>query len=244
MPTSDTLRALRAALAVVLATSAPAIAEDNDWQFRVTPYVWVPSLHMDTTLGNGLATSSETEVLEILDFALLLTGEARKGDWGLLAEFNYLDLSNDFSFAGSIVQGESDLQGIMGGLAVAYRFAGDEAANADLFGGFRIWSLDAKADFRILPSVSRSTTFVDPIIGVRGSYDVTDEIFLTGLAEIGGFGAGSDLQWEVIARVGYQFNDMLAAGIGYRHLALQVDRDQVDIDAALTGPFLALDVTF
>lgn len=228
----------------LLPSSSLAQDQQDEWQFRLTPYAWVPSLNLDATIGAGPAASSDTALLDILDFAFLSSGEARKGRWGLIAEFNYLALSDEFSFVGGLVRGESELKGIMGGAALAYRFVGDETAGLDAFGGFRIWSLEATADFRILPTVSRKTTFVDPIIGLRGTYDLTPDWFVTGLVEVGGFGAGSDFQWETVGRVAYRFNDSLSAGLGYRHLALQVDRGGLDLDAAISGPFLALDINF
>ena len=219
-------------------------AQDGDWKFRLTPYGWVPSLSLDTTIGTSPTANSDTALLDVLDFAFLLTGEARKGDWGVIGEFNYLALSDEFSFAGGLFRGESKLKGSMGGAAVAYRFAGDERASVDVFGGFRIWSLEATADFQTLPTVSRKTTFIDPIVGLRGTYFVTDEIFLSGLAEIGGFGVGSDFQWEVVGRASYRFNETISAGVGYRHLALDLSRGGLEVDAAISGPFVAIDINF
>ena len=225
---------------------ASADAQDGGWKFRLTPYGWIPSMSLDTTIGASPSISSDTDLLDVLDFAFLLTGEARNGDWGIIGEFNYLALSDEFTFGGArvAVRGEAELRGIMGGAAVAYRFAGDDRASADVFGGFRIWSLEATADFRVLPTVSRKTTFVDPIIGLRGTYFVTDDIFLSGLVEIGGFGAGSDFQWEVVGRASYRFNDTISAGIGYRHLALDLSRGGLAVDAAISGPFVAIDFNF
>ncbi|MEM7742780.1 MAG: hypothetical protein AAF409_03630 [Pseudomonadota bacterium] len=226
-----------------IATPSLAVAEDA-WEYRITPYVWAPTLQLDTSIGGAPSTSSDTALLDILDFAFLSTGEVRKGDWGLIVEFNYLDLSNDFTFAGSAVKGKSDLKGVMGGAALAYRFLTQDGLAIDAFGGLRVWSLETTADFRTLPTVSRKNTFVDPIVGLRASYDISPDWFVSGLAEVGGFGAGSDLQWEVIGRVSYRFNETIATGVGYRHLVLKVDRGGLDIDAVMTGPFIALDFTW
>lgn len=230
-------------LTALVALPSMASAED-EWQFRFTPYAWVASLSTDTTIGSGPSTSTDTDLLDVLDFALLLSGEARKGDWGVIAEFNYLNLSDDFTAGGGLFSGESELNGVMGGFSVAYRVLGDESASVDAFTGFRIWSLEAVLDFRFLPTAKRETTFVDPIIGLRGSYDLTDNIFVSGLANIGGFGVGSESQWELLGRVSYRFNESYSAGIGYRHLALEFDRDRADVDAAMSGAFLALDINF
>ena len=235
-----------AAAALVCSVLWPASGQtqDNEWSFRLTPYGWVASMALDTSIGASPPASSETDLLDILDFAFLLAGEARKGDWGLIGEFNYLALSDEFTFPGGRVSGKSKLRGFMGGAAVAYRFAGDDRASADVFGGFRIWSLEATATFPRLPAFKRKTTFVDPIIGLRGTYFVTEDIFLSGLVEIGGFGAGSDFQWEALGRVSYRFNDTVSAGLGYRYLALDLSRGSLAVDAAMSGPFIAFDINF
>jgi len=64
------------------------------------------------------------------------------------------------------------------------------------------------------------------------------------LAEVGGFGVGSDLQWEVVGRAGYQFNDRFGVALGYRHLAIDFDDDKLVMQAEISGPFLALDITW
>ena len=56
-----------------------------------------------------------------------------------------------------------DLDGVMGGAALAYRFFGDERASGDIFAGFRIWSLEASIDFENLPSISLSTTLAGTV---------------------------------------------------------------------------------
>lgn len=201
-------------------------------------------MSLDTTIGISPPADSDTSLFDVLDFGVLLTAEARKGNWGVIGEFNYLSLSDEFTFAGGFVRGESELRGTMGGAALVYRFIGDNRASADVFAGFRIWSLEATADFRILPTASRTATFVDPILGLRGTYFVTDNVFLTGLVEIGGFGAGSDFQWEVIGRMSYRFSDTISAGIGYRHLAIDVSRGGLAVDAVISGPFVAIDFNF
>lgn len=237
------LRVRPAAIALMLMVYAmPSLADE--WEFRFTPYVWGPSLKLDTTIGRSRSASSDTSLLDVLDFAFLAAGEVRKGDWGVMAEFNYLALSDDFRFAGGLVRGESELEGVMGGAALAYRFLSDEALALDAFGGFRVWSLEATANFRVLPTASRSTTFVDPIMGLRGTYEITPDWFVSGIGEIGGFGVGSDFQWEVVGRLGYRFNDTIAVAAGYRHLALEVDRKGLAMDVAMTGPFVAVDVTW
>jgi hypothetical protein len=234
---------IAAALVVVLVPSA-SFADETTWEYRVTPYVWAPTLIADLAIGIDPPTQSETDLLDILNFAFLVNGEVRKGDWGLIGEFNYLSLTDDLSTPGGRISSDANLDGFMVGAAGAYRFYADANASADLFAGVRAWWIDAEIEFqnRSNPSVTRN--WVDPIVGARGQYQVTDRVSVSGLAEVGGFGIGSNIQWEVVGRAGYQFNDRFGVALGYRHLAIDFDDDKLVMQADISGPFLALDITW
>ncbi len=199
-------------LALGIGAAPQSSAAGDDWSFRFTPYVWLPSLSLDAGIGTSPQVSSDTDVLDVLDFAFLATGEARKGDWGLLFEFNYLALSDEATFLGSRVRIDTELEGVMAGAAVAYRLADTGTARVDGFAGARLWSLKTSLDFRRLPAVSRTTTFVDPILGARAEYDLGERWSVSGLAEVGGFGVGSELQWEPVGHVGYRAGEASATG--------------------------------
>ncbi|MCG7927158.1 MAG: hypothetical protein JAY67_16680 [Candidatus Thiodiazotropha taylori] len=230
-------------LIVVYLLTSTAFAQ-GEWQYRLTPYAWVPSLKADLDIGANPPAESDTSLLDVLDFAFLLTGEAHNGDWGLIGEFNYLDLSNDATYANGLFDAETSVNGTMIGVAVQKRIHSSSEGNADVFVGLRHWSLDAEIDFERLPTASRSTNFTDPILGIKGNLNINHRWFVSGLGEIGGFGAGSDLQWEIVGRVGYRFSDTWNAVIGYRHLVLDFDNDNLIIKATMTGPFLAVDYTW
>lgn len=232
-------------LAIVGAVMMPRTSQaaEGPWQFRFTPYLWVPKLYTDIRIRSNppAETDSSTNLLDVLDFAVLASGEIRKGNWGVVTEFNYLALSNDATYAGGLFGAEVDVDGVMGGAALNYRFLKNDRFTTDIFGGFRIWSLDAGIDFTRLPAVSQTKTWVDPIFGFRGSYKLTKDFFIDGLGDVGGFGVGSDLQWELVGRAGYRFNDTVSVALGYRHLVLNFDDNKLDLDATMTGPFLAID---
>ncbi len=236
--------ALATFAALGLFAAASSVAQADEWEYRVTPYLWIPSFDADLTIGDSDSVESDTSFLEVLDFGFLINGEARRGKWGVIAEYNFLALSEDASTPGGRASAEASLDGNMFGLAGAYRFYEDERSSVDAFGGVRAWWIETKIEFQRAPNPSRSNNWIDPIVGLRGSYAVTDNIALSGLADIGGFGVGSDLQWELLGRATYRFNDLFGVGLGYRHLALDFDDDGLVLDTTITGPFLALDFTW
>ena len=216
-------------------------AEEAPWEFRLTPYVWVPALSLESKIGTNPSTDGDSSILDFLDFGFLATGEIRKGNWGLILEFNYLDLGADATYLGGRFGAEADLTGVMGGVAVDYRFFKNDRFAADVFGGVRVWSLEARIDFNTLPTASQTKTWADPLVGARAGYDINKNFFIDGLVDVGGFGVGSDLQWEALARVGYRLNKTMSLALGYRHLFLDFSDDKLVINTTMTGPFLAVD---
>src|SRR5687767_2082636 len=92
---------IKRTLLIVLATTclgSVARAEDTPWQFSISPYLWLPSV--DTELGvegvpvGAESNSNASDVLDMLDFAMLVSGEARKGKFAVLYDVQYLKLSD------------------------------------------------------------------------------------------------------------------------------------------------------
>lgn len=245
------------AIALWWSATGPASAQQERtpegepaWSYRLAPYLWLPTVSGELR-GDGADPPAETEtsLLDLLDSAVLIVGEARTDRWGLLGEFNYLDLSAGASTDGTVYLGaEAGLQGTMASLAANYRVFDRTGATLDLLAGVRAWWLDLSIDYRAgsLPakSVRRSNNWIDPIVGLRGSIAATDTIFLTGLVDFGGFGVGSDLQWEADVAVGYRFGQTVALSLGYRHLAIDFRDGGILTDVSLSGPYLMLDFTF
>jgi opacity protein-like surface antigen len=83
-------------------------------------------------------------------------------------------------------------------------------------------NLAATTGTPLLPDGSRSISgtenWWDPVIGARVLVPLADAWTLVGYADIGGFGAGSDLTYQLLAGVNWQFSRSVAAKAGYRFL--------------------------
>jgi hypothetical protein len=235
---------IRLAGLMLCAAATPALAGDDGWSWRLTPYVWAPTMYTDVVVGEQPPTSSDVGLLDVLDFAFLASFEGRKGNWGVLGEFNYLALSQRASPPPGFGAAKVGLDGVLAGVAGTYRVFADDRASVDLLAGLRYWDLKTSVNFDNLGDVSTSKSWVDPIFGVRASYDLTPDIFVDGQFDIGGFGVGSDLQWEAIGRVGYRVSETVGAAVGYRHLDVDFNDDGLVMNLTLTGPFVAVDFNF
>jgi hypothetical protein len=132
----------------------------------------------------------------------------------------------------------------------------------DLLGGARYWNqelnlslaVDASVDLGNLGlqrsgslAVARSGTleWVDPFVGFRVRHEIAPGSELQFLGDIGGFGVGSDLTWQLFAGYGFDFwQSNLHGVIGYRALAVDYTNDSSanrnNLDLILHGPVVGL----
>ncbi|MCP6559458.1 hypothetical protein NL501_30000, partial [Klebsiella pneumoniae] len=76
----------------------------------------------------------------------------------------------------------------------------------DALGGIRFWHISNDVTVSALGltrSYGESFNWVDPVVGTRALLRLTDKLSLQAQADIGGFGAGSELTWSVLGTVNY-----------------------------------------
>jgi hypothetical protein len=70
--------------------------------------------------------------------------------------------------------------------------------------------------------LSRSFSFYDdwfdPVIGLRGRFNLTKAFYLTAESDVGGFGIGSDIAVQVYGALGCQVTRCVHSEVGYRYL--------------------------
>jgi hypothetical protein len=256
-----------------------AIAQDekDQWQFAITPYLWLPSVNgtFKYDIPPGAGGSPEVEIdaddiLERLDLALMISGEARKGRWAAFTDFIYIDFSNLNSNVKSIdVTGrlpvssaidagtESSLKGAAWTLAGSYGVAQGDLGRFELLAGFRYFGLEVSTDWelsttvtgpggsQVFPrsgSVEKSEDLWDGIIGLRGRLNLGGSKFYIPYYIDVGTGS-SKVTWQGMTGLAYGFKwiDILLA---YRHLYYEMDDDELVQDLSLSGPEIGLTFRF
>ncbi len=236
----------------------------SGWEFRIEPYVWLPGL--DGTLGVlGRTTEVDMSFSDLIDggsgpvtydlnMVFAMQFEARKGPWGVTADGMYVDLG----FSGTApdlrhLTAHADYKQFLGDLIATYRVLDRPCSFLDLYAGARCnsLSLDLRAQADLVNfgwekaiNDSQSETWVDPIIGLRGQWNVTDRFFVAGKADIGGFGVSSDFLWSAQATLGYQFTDWFNTEIGYRYYDTDYKNGGFTYDLAMGGLFLGFNFRF
>lgn len=254
--------ALASALLACAFSTPLAAAEGGEghdaWQFEVTPYVWGAGLDGTVRINNrpqaGLAVEqSFSDILNILDFAAMGTFEARKGRWGVLADAVYFKVSEEGSLTGPLgfasLAANAAVTQQMYSLMATYR-ATEGVTTVDLVGGLRYasvkWDVGIQASVPVLPAADRrfvqTKDWVDPVVGARIQHALSDRWMLVGYADIGGFGVGSDLSWQLLAGVNYAFSPSIVGKVGYRYVSIDYDKQGFSYDMAFSGAFVGVGI--
>ena len=244
------MKATVACLAVTLAT--PALAQDSGWSFALSPYAWTPGLtsSVETAWGTVEVDKSIGDVLSDLDVAFMGAFEARNGPWSLIADLFYANLSQSRPTPLGVLFSRAEFETeakLLSGYAGYRVFENDQVA-LDAMVGLRINSVDL--DISLSPGLLQgqrfgaSETWVDPLVGGRVRFAITDRWFATALVDVGGFRGGSDLTWQIFGSLGYQFDERWSVQGGWRYVSIEKEINGRDVELDLNGPLLGFTVRF
>jgi hypothetical protein len=251
-------RAPLVCLAVLaLLGTAPMCRADSpsseQWNFVLTPYLWVPTLHGTLSFnapppdpGAPTVALEPSRYLHSLDLALMLAFEARKGDWSILTDIMYLNFSNQkasvrtVSGPGGIVQVPVNSDTSVGmhstvwTLVGGYTVARGDSGTLDVIAGTRHLTVDASLDWNfagslgLLPqsgSYSQSDDLWAAIAGVRGKLKWGDSKWFTPYYLDVGTGS-SAMTWQALTGISYSF-DWGDLGLSYRYLSYDMKDDKL-----------------
>ena len=271
------------ALMALTTISLPAYAGDpappDKWTFALRPYLWAPGI--DGTLkydipptGDGAANVDfSSYVLENLNFALMLTAEARKGDWSVLTDVVYLDVESgdtnvkSVSFtgpggrievsAGANLDTKASLSGVLWELAAGYTVARGGNSSLDLLAGFRLLTIKAETDWLLSGSITDNVsggTFARSG-GASQSETLWDGIIgIRGAVGLGDsrwaipyyldVGTGSSaLTWQGVAGIEYRY-DWGDLQLMYRYTYYDMKEGKLLQNVSLGGPAIGVNFRF
>ncbi len=234
-------------IAVLSAAVAPAQA-DEPWQFQLAPYVWVAGMdgHVATLPGVPAATvnASFSDILENLDAAFMIAGEAHNGRIGLFGDILYVDIEATGSVPGPFnAPVRLEARTLYATAAGFWRLWSNDRASLDVMAGARFWSVDTELVIGapISATVSHDEDWVDPLIGFKARGALGGGRFFHSVGVLfGGFDVGSDYMWDVFGNLGYQWTDGFSTSIGYRYLTVDYSNGGFSYDVVQEGPTVAL----
>lgn len=255
----------------------PVYGEDANnlsrgWEIRLMPYVWIPSMKADSTINGvtGTVDLSHGDVIDYLDFAAMGRVEVWKNKWGFSFDGTFMNLGASQSFQvgrrGLVdINIDADVRVGMADFALMNRLFeksfgsnNEQKLTFEPYGGLRYGYLrqrvDLDVDFPRLGSINRtygtSEDWVEPFVGGRLIWDLSDKIAFNVRSDAGGFGIGSasDLTWQVVGGMDYKFTKNIILNVGYRYVDFDYSHgsgsDEFGIHLKAQGPIIGLTIMF
>lgn len=220
---------------------------DSEWNVRAAAYGWFTAMDGDVAVRGFTAPVDVkfSDIVDKIDFAFMGVVEVGRGQWSFASDLFYAKLGAD-NTRGPI-RFDVGMEQFIGNFAVVRNVVDDGTTRFDVYGGARVsyLSSDLLIDRPFIDTnVSQSKTWVDPIIGVRVNRNLSEKMFLRGVADIGGFGIESDLTWQAYIALGYRLNEKSALSIGYRGLGTDFTDGGFTYDVVSHGLLLGYEYSF
>jgi hypothetical protein len=261
------LIAALAAPALLLGSPLPAASQEPppQWQFAVTPYVWLP--HIDASLafetpGTGGSPVALNDILKYLSGAFFLSAEARKDRWRLALDLVYCDFSKADSKVSTVVAPDgmvevpvnsattTTLGGSMVSVTGGYALLALPNLEFGLLAGLRYTHIGATLHWDFATAVEsvpertgsagREVNLWDGVVGFRGSARLGEGRWFVPYYLDAGAGT-SKFTWQALTGIGYSFGwgDLVLV---YRYLSFEQGEDHPVQRLEFAGP--ALGATF
>lgn len=213
----------------------------DEWDISLRPYFFLSGLSGSVTVDPVTfpLNSKFSDILKNVKLGGFINFTAEKGQWGIGADFQYINL---YAKNSGVVEIGYDLKNIIGEVDVYYR--PELAPTLRFLAGIRVYDLTQTIQVEELDIPSASTTVVDPVIGAYGSWPLAESWDFELRGDIGGFGVSSEFTYQLMALFHWDISESLKIPFGYRILGYQIKKDSVLMDTRMSGLMLGLDIQF
>jgi len=215
----------------VMAQDSGTVAPSkNEWKFLVEPYMMFPNMSGSVGLGDlpeFTVNASSNDILGHLKMGFMLNAEASKGKWTIGSDFLYMDLAQGVASRIVIASGELSAK------QLGWEVSGLRRVTPwfELGLGGVLNSINSGVDVSLgneggtpsQKSKSMTKTWFDPMLIARINSKSDEKFIYQFRGEIGGFGIGSDLAWQMQANAGYRFSKLFQITAGYRVISLDYE---------------------
>ncbi len=161
---------MKTAALAVLAAIATTPAFSQDWDFKLTPYLWAAGIDGEVRVGplNAASSVDFADIVDVLDGAALLRVEAQTDRHGLFGDLTYMSIEDDEardSLGGSI---GLELDSLIFEGAYYYRFGESRAIEV----GARYWDIETTLTPTLLQQRRGKRSWTDGFVGFRSSLEL------------------------------------------------------------------------
>ena len=194
-----------------------------------TPYFWIPWTDAGVRPGNTQIPSASTNIdpgqlISHLTWVPFMGEvEFRSGPYGVLVDYIHAPLKAGVSTRNVLFNGGTGGVTINSGTAMfLYRVFAQPDQYVDIGAGIRAWGLDGDISLNqglLVPvSVSKGEAWADPMIAARYHRDLGNGFGATVYGDLGGFGVGAHVDWQVLGTIDYAASPGIDLHAGFRSL--------------------------
>ena len=229
-------------------TTTASATSDSDWHLSASGYLWLPGVHgnvgaFDTIVG---VHASPGDLLSHFRFGIMGLIEPSYKRIVMPLDLMWIRLGDNRAIPSPEL--EENTANIKGGEfiltpKIGYRIIDREKLKVDALTGFRYWHFYESLSFT--PSnpelnFSKSQNWVDPLVGGRITVPLSPKAAVTIAGDVGGWGAGSQLDYQVVGLLGYRIKPALTLQAGFRYLDVDYTSGGTVINLATSGAIFGI----
>jgi hypothetical protein len=210
-------------------SKTPATTSDDNWHVDLMFYLWLAG--MNGTIGNTSRNvdfrASPTDLLSHFRFGLMGTLQARRGRYVFVNDLMWVRLRATDTTTLQVpgqpqLSAEAKAWQFVVTPAFGYRLLDGEKIKIDaLMLGVRYWHVGSSLQFTPSPfgrTFSKTLNWADPLMGARILFPLSHRVLVTIAGDAGGWGAGSQLDYQIVGALGYNLSSKFTLSLAYRYL--------------------------
>jgi hypothetical protein len=234
--------------AVAAAPGVPASAQvgksasaDSNWHFAISPYLWVPWIYGSLGAnGNSFRFyATPDELFSHFRFGLLGLVDTQYKRVVMPLDILWMRLGDDRALPltpnGTVANAKLDV--VIFTFKVGYRVIDRKTIKVDALTGFRYWHFGQNLSFTTNTlNFSRSQDWVTPLVGGRILGNLSPKIEVAIGGDVGGWGTGAKVDYQVGGVLGYRIKPAVALQAGYRYLSWHYTNANKFSNVNISGP--------
>ncbi len=225
----------RASIAL-LALAGCAAVQAEDWTNEVTPYLWMTGMSGKTAIGTPLGPVEAdvdlnfSDIISNLDMGAMVSYEGGRDRWVVLGDLIYMKLgASDTTSSGAVsLRASANVEQTMAEADVGYYITD----NIALFAGARYTDIDASIRSErtgpgagLIRTANTTQSWVDPVVGLLGKWQLTEKLEWDLRADIGGFDVGSKFAWQAMVTLRWKIKTNMDVIASYRYMEVDYQND-------------------
>lgn len=216
--------------------------EDDKWNIVAAPYLWFPGVHgsVGPTDRELSVHATPGDLLSHFRFGLMGGVEFSRKRLLLPVDVMWVRLGDTHPLPlEEVTSVEFKAQEFILTPKIGYRVLDQDKIKVDALTGFRFWHVAESLDFN--PSAlnfSSSENWADPLVGGRIQIALSPKVVVNILGDVGGWGAASQLDYQVVGLIGYKIKTSVTLQAGYRYMGVDYRNGGFTFNVITSGAML------